>query len=76
MLRPQNGASPLHLAAYKGRAAVVKLLIGRGANYRVLLPARCKPTHHTLIPNLQRSWHWQLAAQGLLNEHALKTAKF
>ena len=36
MLRSsQNGASPLHLAAYKGRADVVKLLIGRGANYRV-----------------------------------------
>ena len=31
----QNGASPLHLAAYKGRADVVKLLIGRGANFRV-----------------------------------------
>ena len=45
VLDAQNGASPLHLAAYKGRAAVVKLLIGRGANFRVLLPM-LQGTHH------------------------------
>ena len=39
----QNGATPLHLAAFKGRHEAVKVLISRGANYRVT-------THHLMVP--------------------------
>ena len=45
----QDGSTALHLASWKGKLDVVKLLISRGANYRVWLKSHCACWDYCII---------------------------